>query len=150
MIRPIASLLFSMVALPCCNATHKTPLTKVTTRLAVSASYRIPPNLSQHFSRRRLPPRHIEVASGQRPPINWPQKEPVRIDALDVDGLHLVVLTSDGKRTFSVSLKFSEYNDSNLCIYFDGYQGVGLGNTRDALWCKVKNAIAGHNPRYRE
>jgi hypothetical protein len=83
-------------------------------------------------------PDTLKLQVDKRPPINWPHTERMRIDDLDLGERHLVVLTSDSKRIFSFWFKFSEYLDSNLCIYFDGYQGVDLGNTRDALWCKVK------------
>ena len=70
--------------------------------------------------------------------IPWPHKEPVLIDSLDLQERHLVVLTSDGKRIKSLRFKFSEDDDARLCIYFDGYQGVQLGNRKNALWCKAK------------
>jgi len=72
-------------------------------------------------------------------PVHWPHKTPVLIQGLDLLSSHLVVLTSDGKPIQSVRFKFSDYHDAKLCISFDGYQGVQLGNHTDALWCKVKN-----------
>jgi len=78
----------------------------------------------------------VRIDKGQS--IRWPHKEPVLIDGLDLQANHLVVLTSDGKRIQSFRFKFSEDDDARLCVYFDGYQGVQLGNTKNALWCKVK------------
>jgi len=78
----------------------------------------------------------VRVDQGQ--PIRWPHKEPVLIDSLDLQQRHLVVLTSDGKRIKSFRFKFSEDDDARVCIYFDGYQGVQLGNRTIALWCKAK------------
>jgi hypothetical protein len=78
----------------------------------------------------------IRVDKGQ--PINWPHKRPVLIESLDLQGNHLLVLTSDGKRIQSFRFKFSEDDDARLCIYFDGYQGVQLGNKKNADWCRVK------------
>lgn len=78
----------------------------------------------------------LRIDKGQS--IRWPHKEPVLIDGLDLQANHLVRLTSDGKRIQSFRFKFSEDDDARLCIYFDGYQGVQLGNTKNALWCKVK------------
>src|ERR1700691_6005139 len=74
-----------------------------------------------------------------REPIRWPHGNPLLIENLDMQNNHLVVLTSDGKRIQSFRFKFSDYHDAKLCVYFDGYEGVQLGNRTDALWCKVKN-----------
>jgi TonB family protein len=79
------------------------------------------------------------VRVDKREPISWPHKKPLLIENLDMRDNHLVVLTSDGKQIQSFRFKFSDYNDAKLCVYFDGYQGVQLGNRSDALWCKVKN-----------
>jgi hypothetical protein len=68
----------------------------------------------------------------------WPHKAPVRIDGLHLQDKHLVVLTSDGKRIQSFRFRFSEGDDARLCIYYDGYEGVQLGNTKNADWCRVK------------
>jgi hypothetical protein len=70
--------------------------------------------------------------------IRWPHKAPVLINGLDLQHNHLAVLTSDGKRIQSFRFKFSEDDDARLCIYFDGYQGVQLGNRKNADWCRVK------------
>lgn len=70
--------------------------------------------------------------------IRWPHKEPVLIEGLNLQDNHLVVLTSDGKRIQSFRFKFAKEDDANLCIYFDGYEGVQLGNRKTALWCKAK------------
>jgi hypothetical protein len=70
--------------------------------------------------------------------IRWPHKEPVLIDSLDLQENHLVVLTSDGTRIQSFRFKFSQNDDARVCIYFDGYQGVQLGNRENALWCRAK------------
>lgn len=70
--------------------------------------------------------------------MRWPHKKPILIDGLDLQTPHLVVLTSDGKRIQSFRFKFSEYYDARLCMSFDGYEGVQLGNRTVALWCKVK------------
>jgi len=83
-------------------------------------------------------PDTLTVLFDKRQSIRWPHKEPVRIDGLDLQTNHLVVLTSDGKRIQSFRFKFSEDDDARVCVYFDGYQGVQLGNTKNALWCKVK------------
>ena len=52
------------------------------------------------------------------------------------DVAHL--LTSDGKRIQSFWFRFSDYKDVKLCLSFDGYQGVQLGDKQHALWCRCK------------
>src|SRR5712691_8239440 len=84
-------------------------------------------------------PDTLTVRFDKREPIRWPHKKPVLIENLDIQHDHFVVLTSDGKRIQSFRFKFSDYHDAKLCVYFDGYQGVQLGNRKDALWCKVQN-----------
>ncbi len=71
--------------------------------------------------------------------IRWPHKSRLLIDGLDLQERHVVALTSDGKRIQSFGFKFSRDDDARLCMYFDGYQGVQLGNRTNADWCKVKN-----------
>jgi hypothetical protein len=70
--------------------------------------------------------------------IRWPHKKPVLIEGFSLQDNHLVVLTSDGKRIQSFRFKFAREDDSRLCIYYDGYQGVQFGNRKTALWCKAK------------
>ena len=83
-------------------------------------------------------PNTLTLRIDKQEPIRWPHKQPVLIDSLDLQTNHLVVLTSDGKRIQSFRFKFSEDDDAKLCIYFDGYQGVQLGNKKNADWCRVK------------
>ena len=85
-------------------------------------------------------PDTLTVSLDKRQAIHWPHKHPVLIDGLDLHERHLVVLTSDGKRIQSFRFKFSpQDDDARVCLYFDGYQGVQLGDRKSALWCKVKN-----------
>lgn len=83
-------------------------------------------------------PKTLTLRIDTRPPISWPHKQPALINGLDLQTNHLVVLTSDRKRIQSFRYKFSEDDDAKVCIYFDGYQGVQLGNKRNADWCRVK------------
>jgi len=83
-------------------------------------------------------PKTLTLRIDKQEPIRWPHEQPVRIDGLDLQANHLVVLTSDGKRIQSFRLKFAEDDHTKLCIYFDGYQGVQLGNKKNADWCRVK------------
>jgi hypothetical protein len=85
-------------------------------------------------------PDTLTVGVDKRQSIRWPHKHPVLIDGLDLQERHLVVLTSDGKRIQSFRFKFfPQDDDGRVCLYFDGYQGVQLGDRKGALWCKVKN-----------
>lgn len=83
-------------------------------------------------------PNTLTLRIDKQEPIRWPHQQPVLIDGLDLQKNHLVVLISDGKRIQSFRFKFSEDEDAKLCLYFDGYQGVQLGNKKNADWCRVK------------
>jgi len=83
-------------------------------------------------------PNTLTVRIDSQDAMHWPHKTPIRIDGLDLQEKHLIVLTSDGRQIMSAHFRFSNYHDVHLCAYFDGYQGIMLGNTSDALWCKVK------------
>jgi hypothetical protein len=82
-------------------------------------------------------PATLTVRIDNRQPILWPHKRSIKIENLSLDERHLVVLTSDGKRIQSLWFRFSE-KETRLCLYFDGCQGVQLGNEQNALWCKCK------------
>jgi hypothetical protein len=84
-------------------------------------------------------PATLTLRIDKRESIRWPHKIPVVIDGLGLEDPHMVVLTSGGKRIQSFRFKFSEYRDEKLCIYYDGYQGVQLGNRTNAPWCKVQS-----------
>lgn len=79
----------------------------------------------------------LTVSIDKRPPIPWPHKRPVKMESLAINERHLLVLKSDGKRIQSLWFQFSEYKDSTLCLCFDSYQGVQLGDRHNALWCKA-------------
>ena|SRR5205085_3230180 len=71
---------------------------------------------------------------------SWPERKSLKIDGLDTTEKHLlVVLDSKGKPVESVRFKFSEFKSRNLCMFYDGYQGIGLKDaTRQTPWCKCK------------
>ena len=83
-------------------------------------------------------PDTLTVRVDARSAIRWPHGAPVLIHGLDLQGDHVIVLTSDDRRIMSARFRFSEYHDARLCASFDGYQGIRVGNRSDALWCKVK------------
>jgi hypothetical protein len=82
-------------------------------------------------------PATLTLKIDKRPPIPWPHKESVKIDDLDVKERHLVVLTSDGRNVQSFWFRFSDYKTTDLCIGFDGYQGVQLHEKNSPL-CKCQ------------
>ena len=88
-----------------------------------------------------------EVSSGglriridKRPSIAWPQREGLRLDNLDLNVRHLlVVVNAKGRPVESLWFQFSHYGGSRLCMSYDGYQGIGLQElTRHTPWCKCK------------
>src|SRR5713101_6792731 len=60
----------------------------------------------------------------KRKAIPWPHKESFKIEGLDLKERHLVVLISDGKRIESFWFRFADFKSANLCVAYDGYQGV--------------------------
>jgi hypothetical protein len=74
----------------------------------------------------------------KREAIHWPHKESLKIQGLDLKERHLVVLISDGKRIQSFWFRFGDFKDVDLCISFDGYQGVQLQEAKSSPWCKCK------------
>ena len=83
-------------------------------------------------------PTTLTVSIDKGSPIHWPHKKLVKIENLLLNERHLVVLTSDGKRIQSFHFQFSDYREVKLCLYFDGYQGVQMGDKQSTYWCKCK------------
>lgn len=83
-------------------------------------------------------PSTLTITIDKKPPVPWPHKEKVKIRGLTLSERHLIVLRSDGKRIQSFWFQFSGYRDSNLCVAYDGYQGVQFGDKYSTLWCKCK------------
>jgi hypothetical protein len=79
----------------------------------------------------------LKVRIDKRPAVTWPDRKGLKIEGLQSDERHtLVVLSSDGKPIESVKFKFSEYKSVELCMTYDGYQGIGLKEvTRKTPWC---------------
>ena len=80
----------------------------------------------------------FRVKIDKRPAAAWPERKSLKIDGLDIIERHLaVVLDSVGKPIESVRFRFSDYKSTELCMAYDGYQGIGLGEaTRRTPWCK--------------
>jgi len=83
-------------------------------------------------------PATLMLKIDKRQPIPWPHKESFKIEGLDLKERHLMVLISDGKRIQSFWFKFADFKSVDLCVAYDGYQGVQLGEAKDCPWCKCK------------
>ncbi len=83
-------------------------------------------------------PATLSLRIDNRRPLRWPHGQSVLIGDLDTDRRHLVVLASDGKRIQSFWFSFSQYESNDLCVSFDGYQGVQLQKKVRSPWCKCK------------
>jgi hypothetical protein len=82
-------------------------------------------------------PDTLTIKVDKRQPIPWPHKEGVRINALDVNERHLIVVTSDGKPIQSFWFRFAEYKTNHLCVQFDGFP-ASLDEEKTVPWCKCK------------
>ena len=82
----------------------------------------------------------LRVKIDKRPTVPWPQRNSLKIEELDLNERHLLaVIDSGGKSVESVWFLFSEYKSTDLCMAYDGYQGIGLKEaTRRTPWCKCK------------
>jgi hypothetical protein len=76
----------------------------------------------------------------KRAAVPWPQRQSLKIEALDLSERHLLaVIDSRGKSVESLWFRFWEYKSTDLCMAYDGYQGIGLQEaTRRTPWCKCK------------
>jgi hypothetical protein len=82
----------------------------------------------------------LKVQVDKRPAQEWPQRKSLKIDGLDTGERHLlVVLDSSGRPIESVRFKFSDYKSTDLCMTYDGYQGIGLEEaTQRTRKCKCR------------
>jgi len=81
----------------------------------------------------------LQVRIDRRPAAPWPQRKGLKIEGLDLKERHLLaVLDAKGKPVESVWFKFSEFTSVDLCMSYDGYQGIGLQDAKRAPWCKCK------------
>lgn len=82
--------------------------------------------------------RGLSVKIDNRSAAPWPRVKSLRLDDLDLQDSHvLVILDANGKPIESVRFKFSSYTKADLCMSYDGYQGMQLSEaTRRTPWCK--------------
>ncbi len=81
----------------------------------------------------------LQVRIDKQPVMAWPQRKSLKIEGLSLNERHLlVVIDSRGKPMESVWFKFSDYKSVDLCMAYDGYQGIGLQEAKGSPWCKCK------------
>jgi hypothetical protein len=105
----------------------------------------VAPRAATPFRGQVIPPTG-EVSSGglqvridKRQAAAWPQRESLKIGGLALNERHLLaVLDAKGKPIESLWFKFSDYKGVDLCMSYDGYQGVGLDEAKHCPWCKCK------------
>lgn len=80
----------------------------------------------------------LKLKVDKRPASAWPDTKSLKIDGLAINEKHLLaVLSSEGNSIESLRFRFSEYKSAELCMFYDGYQGIGLKEaTRQTPWCK--------------
>jgi hypothetical protein len=70
--------------------------------------------------------------------VNWPHRDCLRMGGLDITQRHLFVVISDGKPLLSFWFRFADFKSTELCVSFDGYQGVQMQELKEARWCKCR------------
>jgi hypothetical protein len=70
--------------------------------------------------------------------VPWPRLKGLKIGGLDLQKSHLlVILDANGKPVESVRFRFSSYEKADLCMSYDGYEGMQLGEaSKRTPWCK--------------
>jgi hypothetical protein len=83
-------------------------------------------------------PGGFSVRIDKRAAVPWPRLKSLRLGDLNLQDSHLlVILDAKGKPVESVRFKFSSFKNADLCMSYDGYQGMQLGEaTRQTPWCK--------------
>ncbi len=80
----------------------------------------------------------LRVKIDKQPSLPWPQRESLKIADLDLHDRHLLaVVGASGKSVESLWFRFSDFKSNNLCMSYDGYQGIGMAEqSRRTPWCK--------------
>lgn len=80
----------------------------------------------------------LRVKIDKKPATAWPNRKSLKLGELDTNERHvLAVLGPDSKPIESLRFRFSDYKSTELCMTYDGYQGIGLKETtRRTPWCK--------------
>jgi len=76
----------------------------------------------------------FRIDNGTKTP--WPQETGLKIEGLSLGEKHLVVVYSGGKPIQSFRFRFADYNETELCLLFDGYGGPDLRHMSKSCQCK--------------
>ena len=76
----------------------------------------------------------FRIDNGNKTP--WPQKMGFKVEGLNLGAKHLVVVYSGGKPIQSFRFRFTDYNETELCLLFDGYGGPDLRPMSKMCYCK--------------
>ena len=84
----------------------------------------------------------LQVKVDKRPAVPWPERESLKIEGLDLKERHLLaVVNAHGKSVESLWFRFADYKSRHLCMFYDGYQGIGLDEDgKRRPWCRCKYA----------
>ena len=82
----------------------------------------------------------LQVKIDKRPAVPWPQRESLKIEGLDLKKRHLLaVVDAHGKPIESLWFRFTTYNSKHLCMFYGGYQGIGLdADGKHHPWCRCE------------
>ena len=73
--------------------------------------------------------------------IPWPTEKSARIDGLDLEAKHRVVVLCAGKAQQTFFFRYSEFKSRDLCLFInDMYWTVQLWESKYSPWCKCKAA----------
>jgi hypothetical protein len=75
----------------------------------------------------------FRIDDGKR--TTWPQKTGFKVEGLNLAEKHLVVVYSWGKPIQAFRFRFSEFQDTKLCLLFDGYSGPELRHMHKSCGC---------------
>ena len=76
----------------------------------------------------------FRIDKGNKTP--WPQKMGFKVEGLSLGEKHLVVVYSGGKPIQSFRFRFTDYNETELCLLFDGYGEPDLRHMSKLCHCK--------------
>src|ERR1019366_7543395 len=79
----------------------------------------------------------ISLKIDDQPVLPWPKAESLKINGLDANARHRVVIYRAGKPQQSFKFRFSEFKLNRACLFLnDLYWTAQLWDTKQAPWCK--------------
>jgi hypothetical protein len=75
----------------------------------------------------------FRIDNGTKTP--WPQRIGFKVEGLSLAEKHLVVVYSGEKPIQSFRFRFAHYNETQLCLLFDGYGGPDLRPMNKSCHC---------------